>query len=82
MQGGMEEPSTVQTNDMDKITKSIVYGSIATPIKKPESDHTHKWTVYVKGAFNDDISAYVKKVVFRLHESFTNPTRSTQFNIH
>lgn len=60
-----------------KFTKSIIYGSVAVPIKKPESDHTHKWTVYVKGTNEEDISAYIKRVSFKLHESFSNPTRST-----
>ena len=57
--------------------RSIVCGSIATPIKKPEGDHTHKWTVYVRGAHDEDISSYIKRVVFRLHESFPNPSRCT-----
>ena len=61
----------------EKMRRSIVYGSIATPIKKPESDHTHKWTIYVRGFHNEDLSTYVKRVVIRLHESFQNPTRST-----
>jgi YEATS domain-containing protein 4 len=57
--------------------RSIVYGSIATPIKKPETEHTHKWALYLRGYNNEDISYYVKKVVFKLHESFVNPNRST-----
>ena len=57
--------------------RSIVCGSVATPIKKPEGDHTHKWTVYVRGAHDEDISSYIKRVVFRLHESFPNPSRCT-----
>lgn len=56
--------------------RSILYGSVATPIKKPESDHTHRWTVYVRGFHEEDISKYIKRVVFRLHESFPNPSRS------
>lgn len=60
----------------NRVVRSIIYGSVAVPIKKPETDHTHKWTVYVKGAHDEDISTYVKRVVFRLHESFPNPSRS------
>ncbi|KAL9687750.1 hypothetical protein QQ045_032157 [Rhodiola kirilowii] len=36
---------------------------------------SHKWTVYVRGATNEDLSAVVKQVVFQLHSSFNNPTR-------
>lgn len=36
---------------------------------------SHKWTVYVRGASNEDLSAVVKRVVFQLHPSFNNPTR-------
>lgn len=56
--------------------RSIVYGSLATPIKKPDTDHTHKWTVYVR-PFNEkeDMSKYVKRVTFKLHDSFAQPLR-------
>lgn len=57
------------------MSRHILYGSIATPIKKPESDHTHKWTVYVRGFHGENIATYVKRVVFRLHDSFPNPSR-------
>jgi len=44
--------------------------------KKRESDgHTHEWTVYLKPFQNEDMSAYVKKVHFKLHESYANPNR-------
>ena len=36
---------------------------------------SHKWTVYVRGGTNEDISVVVKRVVFQLHSSFNNPTR-------
>ncbi|KAI8893267.1 yeats family-domain-containing protein, partial [Globomyces pollinis-pini] len=38
--------------------------------------HTHKWSVYVKGANGEDISNVVEKVVIRLHESFAKPERT------
>lgn len=55
------------------------------------SDHTHRWTVAVRSAAApanpqrgeldrvggaDDISYFVKKVTFKLHETYPNPTRS------
>jgi len=59
------------------IVKPIVYGSSSTPFgKKREPDgHTHEWTIYVKPHTNEDISAYVKKVQFRLHDSYANSNR-------
>ena len=59
------------------ILKPIVYGNISQNFgKKRESDgHTHDWTVYVKPYNNEDMSSYVKKVQFKLHESYANPNR-------
>lgn len=36
---------------------------------------SHSWTVYVRGATNEDLGAVIKKVVFQLHPSFTNARR-------
>ena len=60
------------------VHRPIIFGSIATSLnnKKADDQHTHKWKVFVRGANNEDISYYVKKVVFKLHESFANPNRS------
>jgi len=61
---------------MDTLSKRIVYGSTAVPLKKPEGDHTHKWSIYVRPFHpEDDLSHYVKRVAFKLHESFIEPTR-------
>ena len=63
------------------VVKPIVYGSISRHFgKKRESDgHTHEWTVYVKPFHNEDMSAYVRKVQFKLHESYANPNRKVEF---
>lgn len=54
----------------------IVYGTISFWLGKRASEyHSHKWTVYVRGATNEDLSVIVKRVVFQLHPSFNNPTR-------
>lgn len=57
--------------------KPIVYGNVARSFgkKREEDGHTHQWTVYVKPYNNEDMSAYVKKVHFKLHESYANPSR-------
>nr|CAD7448272.1 unnamed protein product [Timema bartmani] len=59
------------------IVKPIVYGNIARYFgkKREEDGHTHQWTVYVKPYHNEDMSAYVKKVHFKLHESYADPNR-------
>ncbi|XP_001965931.3 protein AF-9 [Drosophila ananassae] len=36
---------------------------------------THDWEIYVQGVNKADISAFVEKVVFLLHESFPKPKR-------
>lgn len=59
------------------MVKPIVYGNVARYLgkKREEDGHTHQWTVYVKPYNNEDMSAYVKKVHFKLHESYANQNR-------
>ncbi|KAA0191178.1 hypothetical protein HAZT_HAZT006771 [Hyalella azteca] len=59
------------------IMKPIVYGNIARYFgkKREEDGHTHEWTVYLKPYLNEDMSTYVKKVQFKLHDSYANQTR-------
>lgn len=61
------------------VVKPIVFGNESKYFgKKRENDgHTHTWTVYVKPYLeNEDMSAYVKKVQFKLHESYTDAMRT------
>ncbi|KAL8156421.1 transcription initiation factor TFIID subunit 14b-like isoform X1 [Apium graveolens] len=59
-----------------EITVPIVYGNVAFWLGKKASEYqSHKWTVYVRGATNEDLSVVVKRAVFQLHSSFNNPTR-------
>lgn len=55
-------------------------GHIASPKSKitPEG-FTHDWELYVKGCDSADISHYIDKVVFNLHESFPKPKRGNVF---
>ncbi|XP_072039981.1 YEATS domain-containing protein 4-like [Amphiura filiformis] len=59
------------------LVKPIVYGNFARYFgkKREEDGHTHQWTIYLKPFRNEDMSAYVKKVQFKLHESYPNPLR-------
>ena len=80
------------------IHRPVIYGNTATvlsPVEKelvPEG-HTHRWTVAVRGAASasdsdivggaDDLGYFIKRVTFKLHETYANPSRSTFFfNIH
>ncbi|KAG6378966.1 yeats-domain-containing protein [Boletus reticuloceps] len=74
------------------IHRPIIYGNTAivlTPAEKelaPEG-HTHRWTVAVRGAAStpvsddvggaDDLGYLIKRVTFKLHETYANPSRST-----
>jgi YEATS domain-containing protein 4 len=54
----------------------IVFGSMAWSLgKKAEEGKTHKWVCYIRGVNGEDISYFIKKVVFSLHPSFPNPKR-------
>ena len=59
------------------ILKPIVYGNVSKYFgkKREEDGHTHQWTVYVKPFRNEDMSSYVKKVNFKLHDSYANNNR-------
>jgi YEATS domain-containing protein 4 len=64
--------------------RPILFGNTATPISQQGGDsleqnaaHTHRWTLYVRGLHHEDISYYVQRVEFKLHESFQPPIRGT-----
>ena len=46
--------------------------------KRDTDGHTHKWSIYVHSYSNDDLSAYVSKVQFRLHETYQNHVRGKE----
>lgn len=43
--------------------------------KKTPEGFTHDWEVFVRGQDGGDISPFVEKVVFHLHETFHKPRR-------
>ena len=59
------------------ILKPIIYGNVAKYFgkKREEDGHTHQWTVYVRPYDNEDMSAYIKKINFKLHDSYANQNR-------
>ncbi|KAI0720382.1 yeats family protein [Cerioporus squamosus] len=74
------------------IHRPIIYGNTAwvlTPKERealPSSDHTHRWTVAVRSAASapdsdivggaDDLSYFIKRVTFKLHDTYPNPNRN------
>ncbi|XP_059437408.1 transcription initiation factor TFIID subunit 14b isoform X1 [Corylus avellana] len=59
-----------------EICVPIVYGTTAFYLgRKASESQSHKWTVYVRGATNEDLGVVIKRVIFQLHPSFNNPTR-------
>lgn len=57
---------------------AISYGTIAFhhgKHKLPNPEHTHRWTLFLRGAYNQDISYAIKKVVFQLHRDYENYRR-------
>lgn len=51
-------------------------GHSASPkSKKSPEGFTHDWELYVRGSEGSNISRFVDKVVFNLHESFPKPIR-------
>ncbi|XP_013596411.1 PREDICTED: transcription initiation factor TFIID subunit 14 isoform X1 [Brassica oleracea var. oleracea] len=59
-----------------EVSVPIVCGSIAFYRgKKAKEYRTHNWTVYVRGATNEDLGVVIRKVIFHLHPSFKSPTR-------
>ncbi|CUS12024.1 unnamed protein product [Tuber aestivum] len=79
-------PSILNTKRVKGVSifRPFVYGSIATPVnpdKKPPNlppDHTHQWTVSVKGVDGADVSHFIKKVQFKLHDTYANPLRTCE----
>mmetsp|Transcript_5862 Transcript_5862/g.20437 ORF Transcript_5862/g.20437 Transcript_5862/m.20437 type:complete len:121 (-) Transcript_5862:2958-3320(-) len=63
-------------SEVDELVVPFCYGTVAWWLGKKAADyHSHKWTVYVRGADNEDLSIYIDKVVFSLHPSFHNHVR-------
>ncbi|XP_078448358.1 transcription initiation factor TFIID subunit 14b-like isoform X2 [Wolffia australiana] len=61
--------------DME-VSIPIVYGTMSFWLGKKATEYnSHKWTVYVRGATNEDLSLVIKRAVFQLHPSFDNPKR-------
>ncbi|KAI0340806.1 yeats family protein [Trametopsis cervina] len=74
------------------IYRPIIYGNTAVVLSQkdrealPTPDHTHRWTVAVRSAASapdseivggaDDLSYFIKRVTFKLHDTYANPNRN------
>lgn len=64
-----------------QIFRPFIYGTEAIPFdpanrpKDAPVDHTHKWKVFVRGVNNEDISYWLRKVQFKLHDTYANSVR-------
>lgn len=59
-----------------ELSVPIVTGTVAISLGKKATDYaTHSWTVFVRSPTNDNLGSIIKKVVFKLHDSFENPNR-------
>ncbi|KIK96403.1 hypothetical protein PAXRUDRAFT_825968 [Paxillus rubicundulus Ve08.2h10] len=73
------------------IHRPIIYGNTATVLTAAEKEsapegHSHRWTVAVRSAASapesdvvggaDDLGYFIKRVTFKLHETYANPSRN------
>ena len=75
-------PISQMISSEENPSKPFVVGSIAHWLgKKADESKSHEWTIYLRSSNPDeDISVYVKKVVFILHPTLQPPTRSALHN--
>ncbi|KAG8531307.1 uncharacterized protein KY384_002935 [Bacidia gigantensis] len=79
----MPAPSSSKRVKSSQIHRPFIYGSIATPfdpsLPRPANlpaEHTHRWTVFLRPLTPDhDITHWLKKVQFKLHETYANSSR-------
>ena len=76
------------------VHRPIIYGNysvLLTPTERASvsPDHTHRWTVAVRSAASpegkpdttggaDDLTHFIKRVNFKLHETYSQPNRSVE----
>lgn len=67
----------VTKRSKDTVVCPIVYGSMAFYLGKNKSQdlNTHRWSLFIRGPNDEDLSIFVSKVAFSLHESFAEPVR-------
>lgn len=69
---------------LTQVRRPFIVGSTAKPFSDTNPRpagipdiHTHSWQVFVKGLDDTDITYWLRRVQFKLHESIPNYVRST-----
>ncbi|KAL9583614.1 MAG: hypothetical protein Q9212_002610 [Teloschistes hypoglaucus] len=67
------------------IYRPFIFGSVAEHIdpnnrsSSINADHTHQWTIYVRPCPpHPELSYFIKKISFKLHETYTNSLRTIE----
>lgn len=77
----MPAPSGAKRVRGVQIHRPFIFGSEAIPFdpalrpKEAPTDHTHRWKVFVRGINGEDISYWLRKVQFKLHDTYANSVR-------
>lgn len=81
----MKMSSTSKRIKNVSISVPVLYGNNAVRLKpemkteKTPPDHTHQWTVFFKPVLdNIDLTPLIKKVTFKLHETYESPVRTVE----
>lgn len=67
-----------------QIYRPFIFGSEAIPFdpaSRPSDappDHTHKWRVFVRGVNNAPINYWLRRVQFKLHDTYANSVRTVE----
>ena len=73
------DDSNLKRKKDTELVVPICYGTCAYWLgKKADEYHSHKWTVYLRGPENEDLSHVISKVVFNLHPSFKEAQRTLE----
>ncbi len=78
---GSDEADNMPPEQRLTVCCPVVFGSCAFYLgtKLADQSHTHRWTLYVRGAHGEDLSYMLEKAVFTLHHSFANPVREVGY---
>ena len=60
---------------MSRLSKPFLFGTISTFVGKKADEQKYNWTVYIRGMDREDLSYFIRKVTFLLHDSFEPPLR-------
>ncbi|KAI5286451.1 NuA4 histone H4 acetyltransferase complex and the SWR1 complex subunit [Ascosphaera acerosa] len=86
-----ERPAATKRVKGVQVFRPFVFGTEAQPFGPDDrpagipADHTHKWRIFVAGVDGADVSYWLKKVQFKLHETYAQCVRNVErppFEVH